>query len=49
MERIITVAKKDQTLAIIVKNRFSSDGVEFLTPSEYSQQLAYMHHPCGKK
>ena len=24
------------------------EGVDFITPSEYSQQVAYMHHPKGK-
>ena len=27
---------------------FAADGIKFFTPSEFSQQLAYMHHPEGK-
>ena len=33
--------------AIIVRNSFSKPGVTFVTPDDYSQQLAYMHHPKG--
>ncbi len=35
-------------LAIIVRHDYRADGVQFLTPDDYSQQLAYMHHPKGK-
>jgi len=34
--------------AIIIRNNYSKQGVTFCTPDEYSQQLAYMHHPKGK-
>ena len=40
---------KGKTLAIIIKNNYSKDGVEFFTPNEFSQQLAYMKHPKGKR
>ena len=39
----------NQTLAIIVNNNFSKDGVSFFTPDDFSQQLAYMKHPRGKE
>lgn len=42
------IKKKDKLLAIILKSNYQCQGVEFLTPNEYSQQLAYMHHPEGK-
>lgn len=35
--------------AIIIRNDYSKDGVEFFTPGDFSQQLAYMKHPKGKK
>ena len=35
-------------LAIIVRASFVRDGIEFFTPDEFSQQLAYMKHPRGK-
>jgi hypothetical protein len=34
--------------AIIVRSGFDSPGVNFFTPDDFSQQLAYMHHPKGK-
>jgi len=34
-------------LAIVVRSRVSRDGIEFFTPAEYSQQLAYMKRPAG--
>ena len=39
----------DVVLAIIVRNDFHKDGIHFFTPDEFSQQLAYMGHPAGKK
>ncbi|GJH25712.1 hypothetical protein [Caballeronia novacaledonica] len=36
------------TLAIIVRDSYSKEGVNFLTPREFPQQLAYMEHPAGK-
>ena len=42
---------KDQNaeLAIIVRSSFSQPGINFFTPNDYSQQLAYMSHPTGKE
>jgi len=36
-------------LAIIVRSSFSQPGINFFTPNDYSQQLAYMSHPTGKE
>ena len=50
MENLIKkIEFKDKTLAIIIKNNYSKDGVEFFTPNDFSQQLAYMKHPKGKR
>ncbi|MDJ0795481.1 MAG: hypothetical protein QNJ51_01390 [Calothrix sp. MO_167.B12] len=38
----------NQLLAIIVSHHFNKTGIQFFTPDELSQQLAYMHHPRGK-
>ena len=35
--------------ALIISNDFSEDGIHFFTPDDFSQQLAYMNHPKGKK
>jgi hypothetical protein len=37
-----------RTYAIIIRAGHVGEGIEFFTPSEYSQQLAYMRHPSGK-
>ncbi len=34
-------------LALILRHSFKKDGVEFLTPESYSQQLGYMNRPAG--
>lgn len=38
----------DQLLAIIIPQEFQKEGMEFFTPNELSQQLAYMHYPAEK-
>ncbi|MBQ7668279.1 MAG: hypothetical protein IJS47_03030 [Clostridia bacterium] len=37
----------DETLGIIIRSSFEKDGIEFFTPGDYSQQLAYMKRPTG--
>lgn len=34
-------------LATILRSSFSADGIVFLTPDEFSQQLGYMRRPAG--
>lgn len=48
MEQVEEVRKKNKLLAMIVRNDYSCDGVNFITSNEYSQQVAYMHHSTGK-
>lgn len=48
MGKIEEVKKKDRTLAMIIRNDYQCEGVDFITPGDYSQQVAYMHHPTGK-
>jgi mannose-6-phosphate isomerase-like protein (cupin superfamily) len=38
-----------ETLAIIIRSKFSTKGIKFFTPNDFSQQLAYLHHEKGKK
>jgi len=45
---IETIAHGDEIVALIISHRFSAPGVHFVTPNEFSQQLAYMSHPVGK-
>lgn len=34
-------------LALIVRHNYRSEGIEFFTPSTYSQQIGYMNRPAG--
>ena len=43
------IKKKNKLLAMIIRNGHECQGIDFITPDEYSQQVAYMHHPKGKK
>jgi mannose-6-phosphate isomerase-like protein (cupin superfamily) len=38
----------NEILAIIVRSNYSRRGINFFTPDDFSQQLAYMSHPAGK-
>lgn len=38
-----------ELLSIIIRNDYEKDGVHFVTPETFSQQLAYMKHPTGKQ
>jgi hypothetical protein len=38
---------QDELLAVIVRSNFVKDGIEFFTPSTFSQQLGYMNRPAG--
>ncbi|MBQ9361065.1 MAG: hypothetical protein IJT96_08530 [Lachnospiraceae bacterium] len=42
------IKKKKKTIAIIIRNGYENEGVDFITPDDYSQQVAYMHHQTGK-
>lgn len=48
MGKFEEIKKKDILLAMIIRNNYECEGVDFITPGEYSQQVAYMHHPVGK-
>lgn len=49
MGQVEEIKKKNKLLAMIIRNDYTCDGVDFITPNEYSQQVAYMHHPAEKK
>lgn len=42
------IAKKGKIIAMIIRNDYEVDGVDFITPGDLSQQVAYMHHQEGK-
>lgn len=37
----------DTELALVIRRSFNKEGIEFLTPGSYSQQLGYMNRPAG--
>ena len=37
----------DLTMAIILRREYRADGIQFLTPDSYTQQLGYMNRPQG--
>ena len=43
-----TITHNNQILAIIIRADYAKDGVEFFTPNDFSQQIAFMKHPKGK-
>jgi hypothetical protein len=44
---IETVSFESSTLAIILRHSYKKEGIEFFTPDDFSQQLAYMNRPTG--
>lgn len=48
MDKLEHVKNRNKLLATIIRNNYTSAGIDFITPAEYSQQVAYMHHPTGK-
>tara|TARA_B100001559_G_C16399388_1_gene575030 strand:+ start:632 stop:1066 length:435 start_codon:yes stop_codon:yes gene_type:complete len=44
---INTIKNKGKILAIILRTTYNEKGINFFTPNEFSQQLAYMNHPSG--
>lgn len=42
-----TIKHGEETIAIIIPAEFEKDGIEFFTPADFSQQLAYMKRPAG--
>ena len=44
IDRII---HEETELALIIRSTYHNEGIQFLTPSTYSQQLGYMNRPAG--
>jgi len=36
---------QNKLLSVIIRTQFENDGIEFFTPNDFSQQLAYMKRP----
>ena len=44
-----SITENDKLLAIIIRTNFKQEGINFFTPSDFSQQLGYMNRPKGYK
>jgi len=47
--QIETIVDGLEPIALIVRSEFDEPGLHFLTPSSFSQQVAIMKHPKGKR
>ena len=41
------ITVNSELIGIIIRSSFKTEGIEFFTPDEFSQQLAYMNRPKG--
>lgn len=41
------ILHEDKELALIIRRNYHNNGIEFFTPSNYSQQIGYMNRPAG--
>ena len=44
---IENITHNSLNLAIIIRASFQKEGIQFFTPDNYTQQLAYMNRPAG--
>jgi len=42
-----TIKSGDHQLAVILRTNYHAEGIQFFTPSDFSQQLGYMNRPAG--
>lgn len=43
------IDRDGELIALIVRASYNEAGIHFFTPSDLSQQLAFMRHPAGKQ
>lgn len=41
------ITHQGRTLAMLLRTTYRADGIQFFTPNDFSQQLAYMNRPQG--
>lgn len=44
---IENIYHNEQLISVIIKSQYRSKNIEFFTPDDFSQQLAYMNRPKG--
>jgi mannose-6-phosphate isomerase-like protein (cupin superfamily) len=48
-KRIETITRGLEPIALIIRAEYDEPGIQFFTPGNFSQQVAYMKHPQGHK
>ena len=48
-ERIETITHGLEPIAMIIRAEYDEPGIQFFTPANFSQQVAYMKHPTGHR
>lgn len=46
-KNIEIIKNKEEIIAVIIYNNYQKDGIEFFTPGDFSQQLAFMSRQKG--
>jgi hypothetical protein len=46
---IETITYGLEPIALIIRTDYDQPGIQFFTPANFSQQIAYMKHPAGHK
>jgi hypothetical protein len=46
---IETITHGLEPIALIIRSDYDQPGIQFFTPSNFSQQVAFMSHPAGHK
>lgn len=49
MNHVEMIEHQGVLMGLIVRQEYQNEGVHFFTPDNFSQQLAHMSHPTGKK
>jgi hypothetical protein len=44
---IETIRDSDRMIALIIRSGYRASGIEFFTPDDFPQQMAYMNRPAG--
>ena len=47
MDMFEQIAHQGRTLAMLLRTTYNAEGIQFFTPNDFSQQLAYMNRPEG--
>jgi len=47
LENLEFYGNESSPSAIVIRSNYSSEGIEFFSPNDYSQQLGYMRRPKG--